>query len=503
MSTEITTLSPRKAIGDCLIVAVFEGGALSASTNAVNDSTGGLPARILDEGLIQGKKGQTLLLPEANGIAAKRVLLVGLGKKGSVDARGFRTAIQAAAKACRQARIRHAVLTLCEVDIRDLEPDGRVRHAVTAWHETLYRFDEFKSRQEDEPVDTRLSLLVSESQKKVAEAAVPAADAIALGQSLARTLGNRPGNVCTPSHLAEQARSLAEGQTAVEVDILERADMEKLGMHALLSVARGSRQPPKLIVMEYRRGPKEQAPIVLVGKGITFDSGGISIKPSANMDEMKFDMGGAAAVLGTMQALIELQLPLNVAAIIPSCENMPDGDANKPGDVVRSLSGQTIEVLNTDAEGRLILCDALTYAERFEPACLIDMATLTGACVVALGKHATGLFSNDDALAQDLSAAGEAACDRAWRLPLWEEYDEQLKSNFADMANIGGREAGAVTAACFLHRFAKNQRWAHLDIAGSAWKTGADKGGTGRPVPLLISFLLERAKSAADGKGVR
>ena len=494
MVTEITALSPRKAPGDCLIVAVFENHVLSSSATAVNDTANGLLDRLLDQGLIQGKKGQTLLLPEVDGIAAGRVLLVGLGKQSAVDARGFRAAVRSAAKACAQARIGHAVLAFCEMDVQGLDLDAKARHAVTAWRESGYRFDELKTKKDDEPADAQLRLLVAEAQRETAQTAAATGDAIAQGQALARTLGTRPGNVWTPSHLAEQARLLAEGRDAVRVDILEQADMETLGIHALLSVARGSRQPPKLIVLEYRNGPEGEAPIALVGKGVTFDSGGVSIKPAAKMDEMKYDMGGAAAVLGTLRALIELQAPLNLVAVIPSCENMPDGDANKPGDIVRSMSGQTIEVLNTDAEGRLLLCDALTYAERFEPACIIDLATLTGACVVALGNPASGLFSNDDALAQDLLAAGEAAQDRAWRLPLWEEYDEQLKSNFADMANIGGREAGAATAASFLHRFAKEQRWAHLDIAGTAWKSGKEKGATGRPVPLLTLFLLGRVE---------
>jgi leucyl aminopeptidase len=298
--------------------------------------------------------------------------------------------------------------------------------------------------------------------------------------------------VCTPGYLAERAREL--GKTfKLAVDVLEQQDMEKLGMGSLLSVAKGSRQPPKLIVMRYEGAAKKAKPVALVGKGITFDTGGISLKPAAEMDEMKFDMCGAASVLGTMHAVAEMKLEANVLGIVPACENMPGGQASKPGDIVKSMSGQTIEILNTDAEGRLILCDALTYAERFKPQTVVDIATLTGACVIALGHVASGLFANKDALAQELLAAGDAAWDRAWRLPLWDDYQEQIKSPFADMANIGGRPAGSVTAACFLSRFTKDVDWAHLDIAGTAWRSGKEKGATGRPVPLLTHFLLHRA----------
>jgi leucyl aminopeptidase len=311
--------------------------------------------------------------------------------------------------------------------------------------------------------------------------------------SLARDLGNLPANVCTPSYLADQARELAK-RYRMKVTVLEREDMEKLGMGALLSVARGSVQPPKLIVLEHRGGPRVQKPVALVGKGVTFDTGGISLKPSAEMDEMKFDMCGAASVLGTLKAAAEMKLPLNVVGVIPTTENMPGGRATKPGDIVTTLSGQTVEVLNTDAEGRLILCDALTYAERYDPAAVVDIATLTGACVIALGHVASGLFANEEGLARELLTAGETAYDRAWHMPLWDDYQEQLKSNFADFANIGGRPAGSVTAACFLSRFTRKFKWAHLDIAGTAWKSGREKGATGRPVPLLTQFLVNRAQ---------
>jgi len=304
-----------------------------------------------------------------------------------------------------------------------------------------------------------------------------------------------PANLCTPSHLASQAREIGKAYKKVKTTVLEEAAMKKLGMGALLSVSRGSRQPAKLITLEYSGGQPGDKPVVLVGKGVTFDSGGISIKPSPAMDEMKYDMCGAASVLGTMQACAEMDLPLNVVGVVPATENLPDGDASKPGDVVTSMSGQTIEVLNTDAEGRLILCDALTYSDKFNPAVVIDIATLTGACVIALGAHATGLLSNDDALADELLDAGITAADRAWHLPLWDEYQKQIDTNFADIANVGGRGAGTITAACFLSRFTSKYRWAHLDIAGVAWKQGNDKGATGRPVSLLTQFLLNRCNT--------
>lgn len=362
--------------------------------------------------------------------------------------------------------------------------------------ETLYRFDRLKSKKDDVRRPLRKLTFCVERRNELApaEEALAQGEAIAAGAALMKDLANLPGNICTPGHLADQARELAATYD-LPVDILERADMEKLGMHSLLSVARGSHEPPKFIVLKHPGGKVDEPPVVLVGKGVTFDTGGISLKPAAEMDEMKFDMSGAASVLGTIKAIAQMKLPLNVIGVIPATENMPGGSATKPGDVVTSLSGQTIEILNTDAEGRLILCDALTYVERFNPACVVDVATLTGACVVALGNVATGLLANNDGLARELIDAGQEAYDRAWQLPLWEDYQELLQSNFADLANIGGRMGGTITAACFLSRFAKKYDWAHLDIAGTAYRSGKEKGSTGRPVPLLCHFLMSRATS--------
>ncbi len=354
-----------------------------------------------------------------------------------------------------------------------------------------YKFDEHKSKPGPATL-TRLGLLVSDEDALTLRPVVARARALAAGLKLCRDLANRPGNVCTPTHLAETALALGECHEQLAINVLEEADMEALGMGSLLSVSRGSRQPAKLITLDYRGGGKEK-PIVLVGKGVTFDSGGISIKPGPAMDEMKYDMCGAASVLGTLAAIAESGAKINVVGVIPATENLPDGNASKPGDIVTSMSGQTIEILNTDAEGRLILCDALTYAARFKPDVVIDIATLTGACVIALGAHASGLMSNDDELADALLAAGTRSGDRAWRLPLWDEYQRQIDSPFADIANVGGREAGSITAGCFLARFTKDYRWAHLDIAGTAWVSGKNKGASGRPVALLTEYILARA----------
>jgi leucyl aminopeptidase len=386
-------------------------------------------------------------------------------------------------------------LTLCfgELAVKDSDAAWRARHAALAAGDALYRFDAMKSKKSPpRPLKSVVFALTRKAGEAAATRGAAEGRAIAAGVALAKDLGNLPGNVCTPTYLADQATSLAR-ECKLGVTVLERREMERLGMGTLLSVAKGSREPPKFIELRYQGAAKSAKPVVLVGKGITFDTGGISIKPAAEMDEMKFDMCGAASVLGTMRAIAALRPKLNVVGLVPTTENMPGGAASKPGDIVKSMSGQTVEILNTDAEGRLILCDALTYAERFAPAAVVDIATLTGACVIALGHVASGLFANRDELADELVAAGRNSWDRVWHMPLWDDYQEQLKSPFADFANIGGRPAGSVTAACFLSRFAGKYPWAHLDIAGTAWTSGKNKGATGRPVPLLTTFLLGRA----------
>ncbi len=480
----------------CIAVGVYAGRKLSAAGNALDRAAEGALGEVLHRGDMEGKLGATLLLYRVAGIAAERVLLVGLGTEADFGEREYREAARAAVKAAQETGA--GMLTLCFTEIRAGRRDAgwKARQVAQVAIECAYRFDAMKSKKTDPRPLAHVELLAAARDAAAAARGLRQGEAIGAGVSLAKDLGNLPGNVCTPAFLAEQAKKLAR-EWKLDVEVLERKDMEKLGMGSLLSVAQGSRQPPKLIVLHYAGGAKKAKPVVLVGKGITFDTGGISLKPGAEMDEMKFDMCGAASVLGAIEACARMKLRLNVVGIIPTTENMPGGAATKPGDIVTSMSGQTIEVLNTDAEGRLILCDALTYAERFEPEAVVDVATLTGACVIALGHVASGLYSNKDALARELLAAGDEAYDRAWHMPLWDDYQEQLKSNFADMANIGGRPAGSVTAACFLSRYAKKFDWAHLDIAGTAWKSGKDKGSTGRPVALLASFLMKRA-----GKGL-
>ena len=494
MEFSIKNGSPEKLRAGALVVGVFEPRKLTTAASAVDAASKGRIADLLASGDMEGKAGSVLLLHKLPGVAADRVLLVGLGKEKEFGVREYRDAIAGSVRALRDTGAVDAISTLTDLAPRKKGAAWALRQAATVSLDVLYRYDTHARHKPDE--SRALAKMAFIAPKKTGTAAAGEAlaqgEAIGHGMALARTLGNLPPNVCTPTYLAEQALDLGR-KTGIAVTVLERADMQKLGMGSLLSVGNGSRQPPKFIAMEYRAGKKADAPIVLVGKGITFDSGGISLKPGEGMDEMKYDMCGAASVLGTMQALAAMKLPINVVGLIPTTENMPGGAATRPGDVVKSMSGQTIEILNTDAEGRLILCDALTYAERYDPACVVDIATLTGACIIALGHVTSGLMANDDALAEELYEAGQTSHDRAWRLPIWDDYQEQLKSNFADVGNIGGRPAGSITAACFLARFTKKYKWAHLDIAGTAWKSGKEKGATGRPVPLLTHFLLERA----------
>ncbi|VVE12691.1 cytosol aminopeptidase [Pandoraea eparura] len=477
---------------ECLVVGVFEQQPLAGLAKALDVASKGLLARMAKRGELDGKLGSTLMLHEVAGWSQARVLFVGLGREDQFSPKGFNEASRAAARAVLASRATDALWTLPQAAVPKRDTAWAVSASVLALRDATYRFTQMKSKAE--PANTALRKVlfaVAPDDLKAAKVAARHGEAIANGMALTKDLGNLPGNVCTPTYLADTARKLAR-EFKLKADILGPKQIEALKMGSFLSVARGSVQPPQFIVLKYEGGAAKQAPIVLVGKGVTFDSGGISIKPGEGMDEMKYDMCGAASVLGTMRAVAEMGLKLNVIAIVPATENMPGGRATKPGDVVTSMSGQTIEVLNTDAEGRLILCDALTYAERFKPAAVIDVATLTGACIIALGHVNTGLFSKSDALADELLAAGRTTGDTAWRLPVEEEYQEQLKSNFADMANIGGRPAGSVTAACFLSRFTEKYEWAHLDIAGTAWKSGAAKGATGRPVPLLTQFLIDR-----------
>ncbi|MEN9490621.1 MAG: hypothetical protein RJA63_1070 [Pseudomonadota bacterium] len=490
-STKVS--APEALKTPCLVLPHFAGEGFDELAGHVNEASEGALARLVARDL-EEKAGSLLALPCLPGTAAERVLVVSLGKRAEYSAKVLRTALVAAGKWFASAKADKASVPAESFVSPAVSLQAVVQSATQLFAEQTYRFVAPRAKKEEAKGVRRVEFLLSDKHDKDALQGLKQGDAIAQGVALARDLGNMAGNHCTPTHLAEVATAMGK-RYDFKVEVLDQAGIAKLGMGAFLAVTQGSAEPARFIVMQYKGAKGKQAPVVLVGKGLTFDSGGISLKPGEGMDEMKYDMCGGASVLGAFKALAEMKLPINVVGLIPSTENMPGGRATKPGDVVTSLSGQTIEILNTDAEGRLILCDVLTYAERFKPACVIDIATLTGACVIALGAHASGLLANDDDLAAELMAVGQETGDRCWQLPLWEEYQEQLKSNFADMGNIGGRPAGTITAACFLSRFAKAYKWAHLDIAGTAWKSGGEKGATGRPVTLLTQFLIQRARA--------
>lgn len=498
MEYKIKAGSPEKQVTGCLVLSVGGASKLSPSGKIVDQACQGYLSKLIKRGDLAHQAGKVLMLRDLPNVKAQRVLLVHCGKPADFTDNKFSKCIKACINAIKESGAKDALFYLDEFELAGRELEWKVTQTVTLCEDSLYKFTQLKSKQDDKPAKfARLILgLATRQQAEEVESAIGIGAAIAKGTSLAKTLGNLPGNICTPGYLAEQAKNLAKSCKKVTTSVIEEKQMAELGMGALLSVSAGSEEPAKLIVMNYKGGQKDAAPQVLVGKGITFDTGGISLKPGAAMDEMKFDMCGAASVFGTMKAVAELALPINLIGIIAAAENMPSGLATKPGDIVTTLSGKTVEILNTDAEGRLVLCDALSYAEMFNPAAIIDIATLTGACVIALGHHATGLYANQDSLAIELLQAGNEANDRAWHMPLWDDYQSQLDSNFADMANIGGRPGGSITAACFLARFTKEQRWAHLDIAGTAWHSGKNKGATGRPVGLLTHYLLDRAAEA-------
>ncbi len=479
---------------DCVIVGIYARGKLGIGAAEIDAAARGTLKKLIKSGDVSPHLGRAAVLTNVENVRAARVVAVGLGKSSEFGPAEYRRALVGALRAVSRTRCGSILNTLT------LEPGGtpyyRARSAVEVAGETLYRFTQMKSGRKKAPMPLKkLGFSIGKrSEAAHIERGCAHGEAINKGASLAKDLGNLPPNVCTPAYLARTAQKLAKGDGRLSVRVLNETEMKRLGMGSLLSVTAGAAEPAKLIVMQYR-GAGKDAPVVLVGKGVTFDTGGISLKPGAQMDEMKYDMCGAASVIGTMAAVAAMKLPINVNVVVPAVMNMPGGDATVPGDIVRSMSGQTIEILNTDAEGRLILCDALTYSRRFKPAAIIDVATLTGACVIALGKHHAGLMANDDALADDILAAGQRSGDRAWRLPLGDDYAQQLKSNFADMANIGGREAGTITAGCFLGKFTDGMKWAHLDIAGVAWLGGDRKGATGRPVPLLTDLLLGRCRA--------
>ncbi len=495
MEFRTSTTEPTAITTDCLILplAAAAGSDLKGAAQAIDGATGGLLSRRLAAGDFTGKAGSALMLHEPPGLGAARLLLLGCGS-ATLGAKDYLKLVRSAAQRLTDTPIATAAFALADLEVTNRDLSWAAQQLARLLTEASYRVEGGKTTA---PTPAKLKevtlLCASTADAKVARPGLAYGSAVAQGVNCTRALGDLPANRCTPSFLAEQAKAFGEQYKSITTKVLNEKQMGELGMGALLSVTAGTVEPAFLLTMEYRGGKKSAKPVVLVGKGVTFDSGGISLKPGAKMDEMKYDMCGAATVFGVMAALVELKLPINVVGIVPTVENMPSGQATRPGDVVKSMSGQTIEILNTDAEGRLILCDALTYAARYKPATVIDIATLTGACVVALGKHASGLFSNDAELAAKLLDAGDRAGDRAWQMPLWEEYDQQLKSPFADMANIGGPEGGSITAASFLARFTKDYRWAHLDIAGTAWSSGDPKGATGRPVPLLMEYLRQLA----------
>ncbi|GAB7127358.1 leucyl aminopeptidase [Silvimonas sp. JCM 19000] len=492
MEFNINLTLPENDAADSLVLPVA-GKKLSGSLSKIDAATGGSLTALLASGELADKTGSTLVSHVTVNGKLRRAILVQLGE--TTDLVALRTAAAAAARAAIAGKGVSVGVHLLGALSKEFDLQQAAAAIAHAFLYEGYRFDQFKSKADAPATLNNVTLAISKKdQSAAAEAGVAYGVALGHGVNFTRDLGNTPPNVCTPTYLAEQAIALGQSGKNLEVEILDEPQIAALGMNSFLAVAKGSVEPPKLITMNYKGG--QGKPVVLVGKGITFDTGGISLKPGEGMDEMKYDMLGAGAVLGVMKAVVELQLPINVVGVIATCENMPAGNALKPGDIVTSMSGQTIEVLNTDAEGRLILCDALTFAGKFDPETVIDLATLTGACVIALGHIASGLYANDEALAAQLLAAADASGDKTWRMPLWDDYQDLLKSNFADMANIGGRPGGSITAACFLARYTKAYRWAHFDIAGTAWKSGAAKGATGRPVSLLLDFLSQRAAQA-------
>lgn len=487
-STKTTALSNIPT--SCLILGVYFNGKLPEATAAIDKASGKAISRLIKAGDISGKTMEAVVLHNVEGIKAKRLLILGCGKQSDFTLKKFTEILRHAAPQLNRHSIEDAVLSLTSLPVEKASIERKAIQVAKTFTYTEYRYKETISKAKAAQKIKRLAITCTTSERTLAKKGLDIGAAIGTGMNTARNLGNLPGNICTPTYLGEQAQSLAKKNKLLKTKVLSEAQMKRLGMHSLLSVGNGSDQPSVLIVMEYQGTTANTKPNVLVGKGITFDTGGISLKPGAAMDEMKFDMCGAASVLGTMHALCELKPKINVVAIIASAENMPSGRATKPGDVVTSMSGQTIEILNTDAEGRLVLCDALTYAKRFKPKTVVDIATLTGACVATFGNVVSGLLSNDDELAHKLYQCGLDSLDPAWRLPLWDEYQKLINSNFADIANIGGPRAGTITAGCFLARFTKEYKWAHLDIAGTAWDQGQQKGATGRPVPLLMEYLL-------------
>jgi leucyl aminopeptidase len=495
MQFEVWTKGLATLAVDCIVLGIFEEGELSGEAQSVDSAAGGRLKKLLARGDFPGRPGETLLLPDLPGIEASRVLLTGLGAKKNFARKSWRKAWSAAMTAIGRTRITSVAVAIDRPDSKDLDDYYFGRGVAEIAGGSLYRVNDLKTGKK--PKSPALQRVLAGPVRKTGieatERGLEHGAAISASQKIQRDLANLPGNVCTPTYLADQARAIAKRHSSLRVQVLDEAAIRKEKMGCLLAVSQGSAQPPRFIVLEHRGGKADAPPVVLVGKGVTFDTGGISLKDPPSMDEMKFDMSGGAAVIASLNLVAELKLPMRVIGLVAAVENMPGSKAVKPGDIATSASGQTVEILNTDAEGRLILADALHYARRFHPAAVVDIATLTGACMIALGHHHSGCMGNDDGLIRELVEAGVRADDRTWQLPVTEEYAEQLKSNFADFANIGGREGGAITAAAFLGKFTQGLKWAHLDVAGIAYQGGAQKGSTGKPTPLLADFLIHRA----------
>ena len=500
MEFNVKSGSPEKQRSACIVVGVYEPRRLSGVAEQLDAISEGYISNLLRRGDLEGKAGQMLLLHHVPNVLSERVLLVGCGKERELDERQYKQIIAKTIQTLNETGSMEAVCFLTELHVKGRDTYWKVLQAVETSQDTLYTFLQLKTKKGEprRPLRKIVFNVPTRRELTVGEKAVEHGLAIAKGVKVTKDVANMPPNICNPAYLWEQAQQMAEEYDSVSVEVVNEANMKDLGMNSYLAVGRGSENESLMSIIHHKGGADDQAPLVLVGKGLTFDSGGISLKPGDGMDEMKYDMGGAASVLGVMHTVAALNLPINVIGVLAGCENMPDANAYRPGDILTTMSGQTVEVLNTDAEGRLVLCDALTYVERFDPETVVDVATLTGACIIALGKHATGLMSTHNPLAHELLNASEQASDRAWRLPLWDDYQEQLESPFADMANIGGRPAGSITAGCFLSRFTKKYNWAHLDIAGTAWNSGKNKGATGCPVPMLAQFLMNRAGLGAE-----
>ncbi|MCK5818370.1 MAG: leucyl aminopeptidase [Psychromonas sp.] len=490
----VKNVSPEKQRTACVVIGVFESRRLSSAGEDLNKLSEGYLDALLRKGDIEGKIGQVLLLHHVPNILSERILLVGCGKERELTEKHYKQIIRKTVLTLNDTGAREAICFLSELHVNARDSYWAVRQAIETAHDLNYRFDQFKTHKKNTRRPLR-KLTFNVSMRKdlqQAELALRHANAVSSGVSICKDLANMPPNVCTPRYLAKQAQALTMRFDKITTEILDIAQMSELKMNSYLAVAQGSVNPAYMSVIHYNGGTSDQKPVVLVGKGLTFDSGGISLKKPAAMDEMKYDMAGAASVFGTLQAVAELDLAINVIGILAAAENMPSSKAYRPGDILTTMSGQTVEVLNTDAEGRLVLCDALTYAERFTPECVIDIATLTGACISALGHEISALVSPHKGITHELLVASNQSSDKAWQLPMDDKYQDLLKSPFADMANVGGPSAGTITAACFLSRFTKAYIWAHLDIAGTAWVSGKNKGATGRPVSLLTQFIINK-----------